>query len=110
MSILVAPKGTHRLSTSLTVVFSDGKAQYVAKTKNLSDTGLCLQPKDLFPVGTQLQLVLGQSPDLPRLTLEGTVRWSVDGKGVGVQFTVISPHDYRVLLNFLNSQSRDQQV
>jgi Tfp pilus assembly protein PilZ len=110
MSIMAPQKAFHRLSAALTVVLSDGKSQYVAKTKNLSDTGLCLQPKELFPVGTQLQLVLDQPPELPRLAMEGTVRWSEHGKGVGVQFTSIHPHEYRALLKFLSSTSLDRQV
>jgi hypothetical protein len=110
MSTILAQKAFPRLSTSLTVVLSDGKAQYVARTKNLSDMGLCLHPMEVLPVGTRLHLVFGQPPDLPRLSMEGVVRWSDGGKGVGVQFTFINPHDYRALLKFLNSPSRAQQV
>jgi hypothetical protein len=110
MSTLLAQKAAQRLTTSLTVILSDGKASYVTETKNLSDTGLCLCLKEVFPVGTQLHLVFGQPPDLPRLSTEGIVRWADGGKGVGVQFTLISPGDYRALLRFVNSQSRDRQV
>ena len=67
MSTLLAQKAAQRLTTSLTVVISDGKASYVTETKNLSDTGLCLRLKEVFPVGTQLHLVFGQPPELPRL-------------------------------------------
>jgi hypothetical protein len=110
MSTLLAQKAAQRLTTSLTVILTDGKASYVTETKNLSDTGLCLRLKEVFPVGTQLHLVFGQPPELPRLSTEGIVRWADGGKGVGVQFTFISPRDYRALLRFVNSQSRDQQV
>ena len=110
MSIFLGQKAAPRRATSLTVVLSDGKANYVSETKNLSDTGLCLHAKELFPVGTQLHLVFGQPPELPRISMEGVVRWADDRKGVGVQFTVIRPADYRALMRFLSSQSRDQRA
>ena len=110
MSAILAPKGVPRFNAALTVVLSNGKAIYVAETKNLSDTGLCLRSKELFPVGAQFHIVFGQPPELPQLTTEGIVRWSERGKGVGVEFTFISPRDYRALLRFINSQYRDKQV
>lgn len=110
MSTILAPKGLRRFNASLAVVLSNGKAHYVAETKNLSDTGLCLRSEELFAVGTQWRLVFGQPPELPRLSTEGIVRWSEGGKGVGVEFTFISPGDYRALLRFVNSQCRDEQV
>jgi len=103
-------KAVPRVTASLTVLLSDGKANYVVETKNVSDTGLCLHPKEVFPVGTQLRLAFGQPPELPPLNTRGIVRWSHRGKGVGVQFTSLSPTDYRALLRFVNSQSRNQQV
>jgi len=102
-------KSTSRFTASLTVALSEGAANYVVETKNVSATGLCLCPKKVFPVGTQLHLVFGRPPELPRLSTEGIVRWSEDGKGVGVEFTSISPDDHRALLRFVNSQSRDEQ-
>ena len=110
MSIILGRKAIPRFTASLPVVLSNGEANYVAETKNLSDTGLCLRSKEVFPVGTQLHLVFGQPPELPRLSTEGVVRWSEGGKGVGVEFTLISPHDYRALLRFASSLSRDEQV
>ena len=110
MAIILGQKAAPRRATSLTVILSDGKTNYVTETKNLSDTGLCLQAKELFPVGTQLHLVFGQPPELPRISMEGVVRWSDDRKGVGVQFTVIRPADHRALLRFVNSPSRDQMA
>jgi hypothetical protein len=111
MSIMIGErKPTARFAASLTVALSEGEDNYVVETKNVSDMGLCLCPKKVFPVGTQLHLVFGQPPELPRLSTEGIVRWSDHGKGVGVQFTYISPHDYQALLRFVNSQSRDRQA
>jgi len=110
MSIILGRKAVPRFIAALTVALSNGKANYVAETKNLSDTGLCLRSEELFPVGTQLHLVFGQPPELPRLSTEGIVRWSEGGKGVGVEFTSINPHDYRALLRFVSSHSRDEQA
>lgn len=110
MSTILAPKGLRRFNASLAVVLSNGKAHYVAETKNLSDTGLCLRSEELFAVGTQWRLVFGQPPELPRLSTEGIVRWSEGGKGVGVEFTSISPDDHQALLRFLNSQPRCERA
>ena len=78
------------------------------ETKNVSDTGLCLRSKEVFPVGTQLQLVFGKPPELPQLSAKGIVRWSDGEKGVGVEFTSISLDDQQALLRFANSQSRHE--
>jgi hypothetical protein len=99
-----------RLIASLTVVLSKGGAPYVMETKNVSDSGFCLRSNEVFPVGTQLHLVFGQPPDLPRLSTEGIVRWSEGGKGVGVEFTAITQNDHQALLKFVNSQSRIEQA
>ena len=106
MSTKEKRKPAPRLSVSLTVVLSKGEAHYVVETKNVSETGLCLRSKEVFPVGTHHHLVFGQPPELPRLSAEGIVRWSEGGKGVGVEFTSMSPDDRQALLGFVNSQSR----
>jgi len=99
-----------RFIASLTVVLSKGEDHYVEETANVSDRGLCLRSKQVFPVGTRLHLVFGQPPELPRLSVEGIVRWSEGGKGVGVEFTSISPDDQQALLRFVHSQSRGEQA
>ena len=86
-TIIKEQKPAQRFTASLTVALSEGAATYVVETENVSDTGLCLCPKKVFPVGTQLHLVFGRPPELPRLSTEGIVRWSEGGKGVGVEFT-----------------------
>jgi hypothetical protein len=94
-----------RINTSLTVVLSQGEAPYVVETKNVSEGGLCLRSKEVFPVGTQHHLVFGRPPELPRISAEGIVRWSEAEKGVGVEFTSITPHDRQAIARFVNSQS-----
>ena len=103
-------KRGQRFNASLNVVLAKGDAHYVLETKNVSYRGLCLCSKEAFPVGTQLHLVFGQPPELPRLRAEGIVRWSEGGKGVGVEFTSISLDDHQVLLRFMSSQPRIGQA
>ena len=110
MSTTEERKRAPRLTADLTVVLSKGEAHYVVEVENVSDTGLLLRSKELFPVGTQLHLVFGQPPDLPALSVHGIVRWSEGGKGVGVEFTSISADDHQALLRFLNAQSRREQA
>jgi hypothetical protein len=109
-TIIKEQKPSPRLIASLTVVLSNGGAPYVVQTKNVSNTGLCLHSEEVFPVGSQLHLVFGQPPELPRLSTEGIVRWSEVGKGVGVQFTSIRPSDHQALLRFVNSHSQCEQA
>jgi Tfp pilus assembly protein PilZ len=97
-------------SLTLTVVLSKGEAHYVMETENVSDMGLFLRSKEVFPVGTQLHLVFGRPPELPRLSVEGIVKWSEGGRGVGVEFTSISPDDHQALLRFLKSQLRCERA
>ena len=98
-------KPAPRLSTAMTVVLSNGgEGAYVVETKNVSETGLCLRSEEAFPVGSHLHLVFGQPPDLHRLSTDGVVRWSEDGKGVGVELTSIAPRDHQALVDFVKSQ------
>jgi c-di-GMP-binding flagellar brake protein YcgR len=110
MSTIEERRRAPRFIASLTVVLSKGEAHYVVETENVSDTGLCLRWKKVFPVGTQHHLVFGRPPELPRLSAQAIVRWSEGGKGVGVEFTSISPDDHQALLRFVNSQSRCKQA
>jgi hypothetical protein len=103
-------KPAPRINASLTVALSEGGTHYVVDTVNVSDRGLCLLPKKVFPVGTQLHLVFGRPPELPKLSTEGIVRWADGGKGVGVEFVSISPHDHRALVRFVNSLSHGEQA
>ena len=95
-----------RLTASLSVDVSEGDARYTVETKNVSATGLCLLPKKIFPVGTELHLVFGQPPNLPAVTAQGIVRWSEAGKGVGVEFTSMGADERQALVRFVFSQSR----
>ena len=110
MSTILAPKPAPRFNAAMTVVLSNGKASYVAETENVSNTGLCIRSKEGFPVGTQLHLVFGMPPELPRLSMEGIVRWVEKGQNFGVEFTYISPRDHETLLNFVISQRRNEQA
>ena len=110
MSVIEERRRAPRLSASLTVVLSKGATHYVVETENVSDAGLCLRSKKVFPVGTQHRLVFGWPPELPRLSVQGTVRWSEGGKGFGVEFTSISPDDHQALLRFVSAQSRGEKA
>lgn len=99
-----------RLIAVLNVALSEGTAHYVVDTENVSETGLCLCPGKLFPVGTQLHLVFSQPPELPVITAQGIVRWYKGGKGVGVEFTSLSADDHQALRRFMNSQPRSEQA
>jgi hypothetical protein len=110
MPALEKRKRGPRLIALLTVALSEGAAHYVVDTENVSETGLCLCPKTLFPVGTQLHLVFGQPPELPAISAHGIVRWYEGGKGVGVEFTSISADDHQALRRFVESQSQREQA
>ena len=96
---------TRRVPVSLGVVLATGQAHYFVETENVSETGLCLEPKKVFPVGTQHRMVFGKPPRLLRINAIGTVRWSESGKGMGVEFTSISQDDQQSLREFLSSYS-----
>jgi hypothetical protein len=91
-----------RVVAILTVSLSHGEAHYVVDTENVSEEGLCLCPRKLFPVGTQLHLVFGHPPELPSVTARGVVRWYEDGKGVGVEFTSMSDEHRQALAKYVN--------
>jgi hypothetical protein len=103
MATIAERRRVPRLIAFLTVSLSQGTAHYVVDTENVSGAGLCLCPKKLFPVGTRLHLVFGQPPQLPTITAQGIVRWFEGGKGVGVEFTSISPDDREALVKFMKS-------
>lgn len=110
MATLQQQQRAPRLVAFLTVALTDGVAHYVVDTENVSEAGLCLCPRKLFPVGTNLHLVFGQPPDLPAISTEGIVKWFEHGKGVGVQFTSLTAADREALVKFVQSQTRTEQT
>jgi hypothetical protein len=102
MSPIEERREAPRFIASLNVLVLEGEAHYVVEAENVSDMGLCFRSERVFPVGTQLHLVFGRPPELPPVIAEGIVRWSEGGKGVGVEFTSISPEDHLALLRFVN--------
>jgi hypothetical protein len=99
-------KRAQRIVAFLTVALSEGQAHYVVDTENISETGLCLCPKKLFPVGTHLHLVFGHAPDLPSVNTHGIVRWFGDGMGVGVEFTSLSTEHRQAIAKFVGSRPK----
>lgn len=93
-----------RFTVSVDVALAAEEVHYVLEAGNLSETGLFIHKRRAFPVGTRLRMVFGRPPDLPRVHAEGVVRWSESGKGVGVEFTSLSPEDKQALLEFLSSR------
>lgn len=78
-------------------------ACYYAETGSLGEAGLSLRTRKSFPVGTTLHIVLGKPPNLPRMDLQGTVRWLREGVDVGIQFTSLTDSDKAVLSAFIRS-------
>ena len=99
-----------RINASLSVVLSSGETHYVGEVENVSNTGLRIFSKNVFPIGTEIQMVFGRSPDLPPVNAVGIVRWSETGKGVGVEFTSISHEDHQSLMKFMNSLTQSEQA
>lgn len=96
---------SRRIKASVGTVLRADDSHYVLETGDLSETGLFLRMKRPFRIGTRLRIVLGQPPHLPRTDAVGVVKRSVDGQGVGVEFTSISLEHWQNLLRFMNSIS-----
>ncbi len=94
-------RGSHRVRVSVGSILETGELHFFAETGDLSETGILLHTRQAFPVGTQLRLAFGLSPDLPNITAEGVVRWSETGKGVGVEFISLSSESKQLLQQFL---------
>jgi Tfp pilus assembly protein PilZ len=92
-----------RAQVSLDAVIEAAGALYYAETGSLGEAGLSLRTKKAFPVGTTLHIVLGKPPNLPKMDLDGTVKWLREGIDVGVQFTTLSDPDKAVLSAFIQS-------
>ena len=93
----------NRAKVAVDAVIQAGDAFFYAETVDLGEMGLSLRTKKPFPVGTEMRLVLGRPPDLPKLDLAGVVRWLRNGEGVGVEFTGLSSQDSSTLSTFLKS-------
>lgn len=80
---------------------------YYAEACTLGEGGLALRTKKPFAVGTALHIVLGKPPKLPKMDLQGIVRWLRAGVDVGVQFTSLSAQDKAVLSSFISSLQQE---
>ncbi len=92
-----------RAQISLDAVIEAAGALYYAETGTLGEGGLSLRTRKLFAVGTALHIVLGKPPKLPKLDLDGIVRWLRAGTDVGVQFTTLTTQDKAVISAFIKS-------
>ena len=99
------PKRARRVPVTFAIVVEAEQAHYVAESFDVSETGLFLNTKGDFPVGTALRMVIGQPPELPRVDAEGVVKRVDPGKGVGVEFTRISPEGRKTLSDYLSSRA-----
>lgn len=95
-----------RAKVAVDAVIQTGDAYFYAETVDLGEMGLSLRTKKPFPVGTEMRLVLGRPPDLPKLDLDGVVRWLRNGDSVGVEFKSLSSENSSALTTFLNSLHR----
>jgi Tfp pilus assembly protein PilZ len=89
----------------LDAVIEAAGALYYAETGTLGEGGLSLRTKKSFGVGTPLHIVLGKPPKLPKLDLDGIVKWLREGIDVGVQFTSLTAQDKAVISAFIKSLS-----
>jgi c-di-GMP-binding flagellar brake protein YcgR len=102
-SVEIERRRVIRAEIPLDVVIQAGEGFFYAETRDLSEMGFSLLTKKPFAVGTHLHVVLGQPPNLPRIDLEGVVKWMRHGDGIGVEFDAISPQDKSALAAFLKS-------
>jgi hypothetical protein len=100
----------HRAKVAVDAVIQAGDAFFYAETVDLGEMGLALRTKKPFPVGTEMRVVLGHPPDLPKLDLAAVVRWLRVGNGVGIEFTGLSSQDSATLSNFLRSLSSESST
>ncbi len=103
-SLISEQRRARRFKVLLSVVLGAAGAHYCAVAGDLSETGLLLTMMKALPGGTPVRVVFGQPPRLPRLGVEGVVRWSKSGQGVGVEFKSLSPEHRNTLLEFLDSR------
>lgn len=93
----------NRIKVPLDALVQTQDALYYAETRDLSEGGLSLSTRKPFPVGAQLRLVLGHPPRLPKINVEGVVRWLKKGEGVGVEFTELATEHRLAITTFLKS-------
>ncbi len=110
MSMTAERRKARRFKVVLSVVLSPGRAHYLMETWDVSEMGLCLLSKTALPVGSQPRMVFGRPPYLRRLSAIGTVRWSENGRGAGIEFASISPNDQQALRQFLSLGERLEQL
>jgi PilZ domain len=94
-----------RVRIPLDAIVRSQDAYFYAETRDMSETGLSLHTRKPFAVGTRLSLVLGQPPRLPKINVEGVVKWLSEGKGVGIEFAGLGTEDRAAISAFLNSLS-----
>lgn len=95
-----------RARVAVDAVIQTSDAYFYAETLDIGEGGVSLHTKKPFPVGTAMHLVLGRPPDLPKLDLEGVVRWLREGESVGIEFISLSPEISSILSAFVTSAAQ----
>ena len=91
-----------RMTKRLPVKFSDGVAEVLAFSSNISKSGLFIRTRKAYPPGTRLKITLEADKDR-FIELEGEVAWSLKTgstsfkNGMGIRLTSI-PQEYTELV------------
>jgi len=76
----------------------------------LGGNGLLLSGSEELIPGTELTFRFRPGKRLPMVEARAQVRSRVPGKGVGIEFTVISPEDRKVILGVVLSRLRQKRI
>jgi len=96
------------MSTILPVKYTLGDRTVRARASSLGGGGLFLQDQEL-PEGTEISLRFRPARHLPVIQARGVVRYTLPGKGSGVEFTQIRPESHQMILRLIHSKSANRR-
>ncbi len=81
------------------VAWKSGGQRIVSRVSDLSAGGVFVATRDPVPVGTAIEMLFSLHEG--EIRMKGIVRFSVDGRGFGVEFTKMGAGDRARLLDLL---------
>ena len=82
---------------------------YIGKILNIGGEGMYIYTKEIFPIGTKLEIELDLGPHNTPVVIDGLVVWIADKElqphaypGMGIQFVKLSDSVQKSIINFIN--------
>ena len=98
-----------RIPVDLPAQYSGEGIEDEARIQMLGGGGMFLGTSQVIPAGTLLTVRFRPAKHLPAMEAKAIVRYCVDGKGVGIEFSEINPKNRQYILRLIHHRMQERR-